>query len=72
MLCLRIDSLEAANRDDEARCWFRIGKDIRVCILKVHRDRSVTIGIQAPNDVNILRETVFQEIFSQVQKGEKK
>ncbi len=42
----------------------RIGKDIRITILDV-RGEQVSVGIDAPKTIDIYREEVFEEVFSQ-------
>lgn len=44
-----------------------IGKDITITVLEIRRDK-VRLGIEAPSDVPVHR----QEVFEAIQRGEKK
>jgi carbon storage regulator len=46
----------------------RIGKDITISIVSIS-DNNVKIGIEAPNDVKILREEVYQSIKDHTQEA---
>ena len=44
---------------------FQIGKDVRITIVKVDRN-SVRIGIEAPSDVLVRREEIFEEELEEI------
>jgi carbon storage regulator CsrA len=59
-----------AEVEDEA--VFRIGPDITVKILKVNKaGDKVFVGIYAPPDVAIFRETLYKKVLEQRLKSEK-
>jgi len=62
MLCLMLRSPKDKIYKDASS--FRIGHDIIVHVLK-SSDTYVCVGIEAPKDVVILRETVYQRAISE-------
>lgn len=44
---------------------FQIGEDVRITIVKVDRN-SVRIGIEAPSDVLVRREEIFEEELEEI------
>ena len=63
MLCLKLKLAKKSSEHEELSS-FRIGNDISVQLIE-KRGSWIVVGITAPKDVAIVRESVYQKVLSE-------